>query len=220
MKRILYHGSERIIRNPWYGYGEIHNDYGRGFYLTDDLELGKEWANRKTTSGFVNKYQLADNDLKQYDLRGKGVLVWIALLMHHRDIEPNVRELYRQRFDFLEENYYPKEIDGFDIIIGYRADDAYFKFPMLFIQNELSIERMEEIYKLGNLGLQIVLKSEKAFSRIKFVEPPINVKAAYYDKYRARKNAADKRFEEIRIEEINSIHKTKIDDLIKEHDKR
>lgn len=29
---------------PTYGYGEDKLDYGRGFYLTDNLELAKEWA--------------------------------------------------------------------------------------------------------------------------------------------------------------------------------
>lgn len=28
---------------PTYGYGEDKHDYGRGFYLTDNSELAKEW---------------------------------------------------------------------------------------------------------------------------------------------------------------------------------
>lgn len=220
MNRItLYHGSERIINNPIYGNGEKHNDYGLAFYTTTNIEMAKEWANRKTSNGFINKYKFDGRDLSVYDLREKNVLTWIAVLMHNRDIEPSVKELYRKRFLFLEEHFYPKEIEEYDVIIGYRADDAYFKFPMFFIQNELSIERMEEIYKLGNLGTQIALKSEKAFSKIKFLGFD-KVDSIYYEKYRMRKNAADKRFEEIRIEEINNFHNTKIEDLMKLYDKR
>ena len=41
----------------------------------------------------------------------------------------------------------------------------------------------------------------------------------YFDRYRSRKNAADKRFDEIRIEEINNTNNTKIEDLMKQYDK-
>lgn len=41
---LLYHGSERRIEKPQFMLGKEHNDYGRGFYCTQDLELAKEWA--------------------------------------------------------------------------------------------------------------------------------------------------------------------------------
>ena len=40
---ILYHGSDHIIERPIYGKGNVHNDYGLGFYTTWDLEIAKEW---------------------------------------------------------------------------------------------------------------------------------------------------------------------------------
>ena len=219
MERItVFHGSEQIIKHPTYGRGELHNDYGRGFYVTTNKEMGKEWANRKTKNGFINKYSFDARGLSIFDLRDLDVLNWIAVLMHNRDIEPQVKELYKKRFDFLEDNFYPKEIEQYDVIIGYRADDAYFKFPMYFIQNELSIERLREIYELGNLGTQIAIMSEKAFSKIKYISAE-EVEAIYFDRYRSRKNAADKRFDEIRIEEINNTNNTKIEDLMKQYDK-
>ena len=41
---ILYHGStsEHIV--PTYGLGDDKHDYGRGFYLTSEHELAKEWS--------------------------------------------------------------------------------------------------------------------------------------------------------------------------------
>lgn len=44
MKLRLYHGSENIIEVPEYGKGMRNNDYGRGFYCTEDIELAREWA--------------------------------------------------------------------------------------------------------------------------------------------------------------------------------
>ena len=43
MGTILYHGSEYLIENPQFGKGSLHNDYGRGFYCTENIELAKEW---------------------------------------------------------------------------------------------------------------------------------------------------------------------------------
>ncbi len=220
MKEILiYHGSERIIKNPTYGFGNKNNDYGLGFYCTKNLDIVKEWANKSTSYGYVNKYKMALANLKVLDLTNKNeysVLNWIAILLHHRNISLDIKERYRRRLAFLETNYYI-DVSKYDLIIGYRADDAYFKFPMLFVQNELSIEKLEEIYNLGNLGVQIVLISELSFSRLKYIES-ISVDSRYHDMYLKRKNDADNRFEEIRIEEINNDNR-KIEDLIKEYDK-
>ena len=43
MKKILYHGSDHIITNPEYGHASYANDYGRGFYCTENIELAKEF---------------------------------------------------------------------------------------------------------------------------------------------------------------------------------
>ena len=39
MKKVLYHGSEFLIEKPEFGKGARHNDYGRGFYCTENIEL-------------------------------------------------------------------------------------------------------------------------------------------------------------------------------------
>ena len=40
----LYHGSSVKEFVPTFGLGNDEHDYGRGFYTTDDIELGREWA--------------------------------------------------------------------------------------------------------------------------------------------------------------------------------
>ena len=40
----LYHGTPNEFVTPQYGYGEDKHDYGKGFYLTENIELAKEWA--------------------------------------------------------------------------------------------------------------------------------------------------------------------------------
>ena len=64
-KIIIYHGSISIIDKPTYGFGKAYNDYGLGFYATEDMELAKEWAVEEDKSGFANKYELDLSDLKE-----------------------------------------------------------------------------------------------------------------------------------------------------------
>lgn len=217
-KIVIYHGSVNIVEMPIYGYGPTTNDYGQGFYCTQDIIAAKEWANRKTRSGYVNKYSLDGENLTVLDLTSPdySVLNWIAILMHNRELPNSFKLMYKKRLDFLEKYFYI-DTTKYDIVIGFRADDAYFRFPLFFIQNEISVERLEEIYKLGNLGKQIVLISEKAFKHIKYISSNL-AEPFYHEQYVYRKDVADKTFSRIRIEEINN-DKEKLEDFIKAYDK-
>ena len=55
---IVYHGSPYLVSVPMFGEGNPHNDYGLGFYCTEDLELAKEWACPDGRDGFANQYRL------------------------------------------------------------------------------------------------------------------------------------------------------------------
>ena len=43
-RMTIYHGSEEIIEHPVFGAGRKNNDFGVGFYCTEDKDLAKEWA--------------------------------------------------------------------------------------------------------------------------------------------------------------------------------
>ena len=64
VKKILYHGSEVIVEKPEYGKGARTNDYGRGFYCTEELELAKEWACAKGRNGYANRYEMELEKMK------------------------------------------------------------------------------------------------------------------------------------------------------------
>ena len=63
MKKIIYHGSNHIIKKPMYGYGKTYNDYGLGFYCTEELEMAKEWGASIDRNGYANKYSIKTNGL-------------------------------------------------------------------------------------------------------------------------------------------------------------
>ena len=43
-KIVLYHGTLDKVFTPIYGKGNEKHDYGKGFYLTESIDLAKEWA--------------------------------------------------------------------------------------------------------------------------------------------------------------------------------
>lgn len=217
--KVIFHGSDSIIEKPLYHYerANIHNDYGLGFYCTKNLDMAKEWANRKTINGYVNKYEIDERGLNILNLCDKSkysVLNWIAILVHNRQFDEDIRIEYKDVFEFLEKYYI--DVSQFDIVIGYRADDAYFRFPLMFIKNQLTFEKLEEIYLLGNLGEQYALISEKAYKRIKFIKA-IDVEPIYKERYLKRKDSADNSYKALEIEQRLSKGK-RVRDLIKEHD--
>ena len=57
-KTTLYHGSTKVIERPAFGMGNPKNDYGLGFYCTENLELAKEWASTEKSDGFANQYEI------------------------------------------------------------------------------------------------------------------------------------------------------------------
>ena len=146
---IIYHGSENIIEVPKYGKGKPYNDYGLGFYCTEYVELAKEWACDDKHGGFANKYILDTTGLKVLDLNSKDycIIHWISVLLKNRK--------------FTIDNDFGNSARKYIL--------AYFSYARDFLQNGISVRRLAQVMKLGNLGNQIVLISPKAFSQIKFV---------------------------------------------------
>lgn len=166
----LYHGSKNIIEKPIYGKGKLHNDYGMGFYCTEHKELACEWAVDFERDGYCNEYQIDLDHLNILRLNSGeySVLHWITVLLENRTFDIQT-DFAKESITYLKENFSVPYNDA-DVIIGYRADDSYFSYASDFINNNISLQTLSSAMKLGNLGEQIVLKSEEAFSRIRFLE--------------------------------------------------
>ena len=193
---ILYHGSEKIIENPSYGKGNLRNDYGRGFYCTENEELAKEWACSNNKNGFANKYELDLRGLNILYLNSEqyNILHWLSILTKNRTYweSSTISESAKK---YLAENFMI-DTNGFDIIIGYRADDSYFSFARDFVSGSISYRQLNEAMKLGELGEQIVLVSKKAFENIKFISSSSADAQLYYLKKKQRDHEARKKYRE------------------------
>jgi len=206
-KLILYHGSPEIIQTPMYGKGKSYNDYGRGFYCTEHLELAKEWACNEDVDGYANKYEI--------DLRGLSILNlsegeytilhWLALLMKYRKFRISTPVMKRGA-QWLEEHFLI-DLTPYDIVIGYRADDSYFTFARAFVNNEISLAQLSYAMRLGRLGEQVVIKSEAAFEKLRFLSYEIADNTVYYAKRNARDEEARAAFRtELEKDDVNGLY--------------
>lgn len=191
---ILYHGSENIVQRPTFGLGKIHNDYGRGFYCTESRDMACEWAVGFDHDGYVNKYELDIADLRLLDLNSEEyvALHWLATLLQNRWFD--VRSpLAREARAYLIETF-PVSISDADVIVGYRADDSYFTFAQDFISGSISYRQLRNAMQLGELGLQFVVKSEKAFQRIRFLSAEQSLRSSWLPRREQRDRNARERY--------------------------
>ena len=193
---IIYHGSPNIV-TPVFGEGKAYNDYGLGFYCTENLELAKEWACSQDSDGYANQYILNIESLNVLYLNGPqyNILNWLAVLLENR-IFSIAEGLPREAKKYIMETFLP-DYKSYDIIIGYRADDSYFSYARDLISNTLSLGDLKQAMMLGKLGEQVVLKSERAFEALTKSEIIPADRSEYYARYCERDRMARENYREI-----------------------
>lgn len=167
----LYHGSTEVVEQPVFGKGKAGNDYGKGFYCTEDREAAMEWACSRNSNGYCNRYTIDIDGLKILDLNSLPALSWFAVLVSNRHVTL-VDDVSRQNLEYIKNNFMINT-EEYDIIRGWRADDRYFSAVRRFMNNTMGLGTFEKALRLGEFGEQVVIKSETAFERIRFtgVEP-------------------------------------------------
>lgn len=168
MFKTIFHGSSAIIEKPLFGFGKPYNDYGKGFYCTECIEMAKEWGVSKHNDGFASIYEIETDDLKVFNLNSGeySILHWLTILLENRVFSTD-SALAKEAKEYLLENFKLPYKD-YDIITGYRADDSYFSFAQDFINGAISVRQLGNAMKLGKLGTQFVIRSEKAFDALVF----------------------------------------------------
>ena len=98
-------------------------------------------------------------------------------------------ELIKNSGRYLIDNF-GVNVNAYDLITGYRADDSYFDYAESFINNGISVEQLAKAMRLGKLGEQIVIKSKFAFSRIQFEGFDVAEKQEFYVLRKSRDDEA------------------------------
>lgn len=207
----LYHGSQEIVEKPIFGNGKKNNDYGLGFYCTKNIDLAREWSLPYPSGGFVNQYTLDAECLRVLNLNSSQytILNWITVLIEHRLFSikaPNVRRTKQ----YLSDNF-SVNVNAYDVITGYRADDSYYEYAAAFLNNSITVDQLSHAMKLGNLGGQIVIKSPYAFSCLHF-EGYERTDERYFEKRKKRDKEANELYFKALEEEDKGLY---IQDIIR-----
>ena len=208
----IYHGSKQIVEVPTFGLGRKNNDFGLGFYCTESSDLAKEWAVSSLSDGFANRYTLYTEHLNILNLNRPDytILNWVAVLVEHRLFSISTPGA-RKAKQYLTENF-SINVNAYDLITGYRADDSYFDYAESFLGNAITVEQLSRAMRLGKLGEQICIKSKSAFSRIKYEGFEAAEKNQYYILRKARNDEANQTYLDILEEESDGLY---IQDIIR-----
>lgn len=213
----LYHGSPVESFKPTYGLGRDDHDYGRGFYMTADIDLAREWAvgQRVDAVGWLHVYEADVDSLKLFDFADVGVYAWLAELMKHRraDTSPSyVRSVAK----FISK--YGVDVSGYDVIKGWRADASYFFIAQQFVRNQIDVSILEELLRLGDLGEQYFFKSERAFAALREIEDEKERVdgSVYRARYDARDELARRNMTELIYDQVRNPLSRTFADLMKE----
>ena len=208
----VYHGSKQIVDIPTFGLGRKNNDFGLGFYCTESSDLAKEWAVSSLSDGFANRYTLDTEYLNILNLNSPDytILNWIAVLVQHRLFSIKTPVARRAKQYLVE--HFGINVNAYDLITGYRADDSYFDYAEAFLNNAITVEQLSSAMQLGKLGEQIVIKSKFAFSKIKYGGFETAEKDLYYVLRKARDDEANQTYLDILEEETDGLY---IQDIIR-----
>ena len=205
-KLILYHGTPDKIVTPTFGLGNEKHDYGMGFYLTESIDLAKEWAvcRPDEANGWLHKFELDIADLKILDFQQISVLSWLAELMKHRDASDT------KRYRVLAKKFIDKygvDTTDYDVIKGWRANASYFYIAKEFVKDNIDIEILEDLLSLGGLGIQYCIKTEKAYAKLREIEDgllPVDY-SEFNEKYNARDVSARQKMRELVDSDANKV---------------
>ncbi|MDD3335685.1 MAG: DUF3990 domain-containing protein [Eubacteriales bacterium] len=205
-KLILFHGTPDQIVRLAIDRGEEKHDYGKGFYLTEDPTLAKEWAvcRPNATNGWVHQFELDTDGLKILDFKENDVLAWLAELMKHRDAADSKR--YRVLAGkFIEK--YGVDTTNFDVIKGWRANASYFYIAKEFVRDNIDVEILEELLSLGGLGIQYCIKSKAAYAKLREIPDGLLTVdyAEFNDQYNQRDVTARKKMRELVDSDTNKV---------------
>ena len=208
----VYHGSTQIVEVPAFGLGRKNNDFGPGFYCTESIGLAKEWAASSLSDGYANRYTLDTEYLNILALNSPNytILNWIAVLVAHRLFSIKTPVARRAKRYLIE--HFGINVNAYDLITGYRADDSYFDYAEAFLNNAITVQQLSRAMQLGKLGEQTVVKSKFAFSRIKFEGFEAVEKDIYYVLRKARSDEANQTYLDILEEESDGLY---IQDIIR-----
>lgn len=157
---ILYHASRNGIEESIKPISRLKCDFGKGFYMgTDPLQPLTLVSNEDNPIFYTLELDLSN--LKVLDI--EIGLEWAMLIAYYRGYMDNFKntELY-QKYSHLA--------DGYDVVIGYIADDRMYQVLTDFFEGRIMDTALIASLSALKLGKQYVAITEKACNQIKIIK--------------------------------------------------
>lgn len=164
-KLILYHGSKKGITGDVAPISREECDFGRGFYMgTSTLQPLTLICNEDKPKFYAVKLDLTGLKALTIDVG----MDWAMLIAYHR------KEMESAKGTAVYEKY-AHMADGYDVIIGYIANDRMYTELFRFFNKTLTDVALIHCLSALDLGKQYVAISEKACRQIKILkEEPLS----------------------------------------------
>lgn len=164
-KLILYHGSKKGITGDVAPISREECDFGRGFYMgTSTLQPLTLICNEDKPKFYAVELDLTGLKVLTVDID----MDWAMLIAYHR------KEMESAKGTAVYEKY-AHMADGYDVIIGYIANDRMYTELFRFFNKTLTDVALINCLSALDLGKQYVAISEKACRQIRILkEEPLS----------------------------------------------
>ena len=196
--------TERILLNP-----DLKTDNEVEILTFEIPELPQSQNSIKAYSFIISMYGASyQAGVYAAQLGCTDPLVWLAELMKHRAADDS--RYYRESAaKFIAK--YGVDVSGYDVIRGWRANASYFYICKSFVRNNIGVAFLGELLRLGSLGIQYFLRTERAFAALAEIEAEKeSVDAAeWYGRYNRRdRDARSKMYDIIENDPRNDLSRT------------
>ena len=164
-KLILYHGSKKGITGDVAPISREECDFGRGFYMgTSTLQPLTLICNEDKPKFYAVELDLTELKVLTVDVG----MDWAMLIAYHR------KEMESAKGTAVYEKY-AHMADGYDVIIGYIANDRMYTELFRFFNKTLTDVALIHCLSALDLGKQYVAISEKTCRQIRILkEEPLS----------------------------------------------
>lgn len=157
---IVYHGSKKGITGKIEPISRESCDFGKGFYLgTDPAQPLTLICDEDKPILYTMKLDLTGLKVLKVEMN----LEWAMLIAYYRGYMDEVKgsEIYKK---------YERLADGYDVILGYIANDRMYRVMKSFFEKEITDVALIHSLSSLDLGRQYVCKTAKACDQLEIVD--------------------------------------------------
>ena len=155
MIKILYHGSNIVVKEPLVSSSRKNLDFGPGFYTISDFNQAVSWAKRKSKienskEAFVSCYELDTEKLNVLNINQLNIpnKLWLDYVAKNR----------RGKFENID----------YDLVIGPVANDDTFPTILLYIDGYIDADNAIKQLLPQKLKEQYTFKIKDSLTLLKF----------------------------------------------------